>query len=302
MLELSCYTTALHGYLATEWDADAVIARSVRLSVRADHAGCELAFSHHEPSLDLLPDGSHLSYAGASAPREAIPRIADELARHHRVLVVADKAKLPWSVTREGAPAPHWLLVDGRKPRGWHVTDAFAATLPAGEQRPHRGWLGTEELLGVMSLPSRWARVHRLRNRMAFGVPVAVPSCRALWLCRRPGPGGGTTLPTGSGWRIGDAEALPFLVEYAAEAGDGFAVHLDDLWAAARHRSFSYGWRLQRAGAEGERTMLREAMARWDALPRVLRLAVESSARGRPRLSLIRSALAALPQVTPAST
>lgn len=294
MQGLSCYTAALHGYLAAEWDASAVIARSVRLAVRPDPARPELAFSHHQPSLDVLPDGSRLRYAGCPSSADAQPEVAAELARHGRVVVVVDSARLPWSVTLGGAAAPHWLLVDGRDPRGWHVRDDFTAILPAGEQLPYQGWLNAEELTQAMTLPQRWQPVHLLRNQLAFGTPLAVPPAGALWLHRTPGRSVPQALPAGAGWLVGDAQVLPFLIEYASEAGPGIVGHLEDLWAAAGHRSFAYRWRLQHAGDECDRAALEASLWQWEALPRLLRVAVESVARGRPRPSLIRSALVQL--------
>jgi hypothetical protein len=289
---LSCYTANLHGYLAREWDAAAIVARSVRLAVRVDLPGGLLAFSHHEPSLDLLPDGSRLRYAGAASPAAALPGVAAELAAHGRVLVVVDGARLPWAVTRGGRPVPHWLLVDGRRPGAWHVRDGFAALLPAGEQRPHAGWLCDAELRAAMTPPARWEPEQELRGALAFGAPVPAPAPAggAIWLRRtreRPPP---APSPEGC-WLRGYRDALPFLASYVAERAALAARHLDDVWAAAGHRSFALRWRLAREPSGRDGPVLAAAVARWERLPRLLRLAVESAARGRPRASLVRAAL-----------
>jgi len=288
---LSCYTANLHRYLAAESDASALVAGSVRLAVRVDSARGLLAFSHHEPSLDRLPDGSRLRYAGAPTPAEALAAVAGELAEHGRALVVVDSSRLPWSVTRAGPPTPHWLLVDGRRAGGWHVVDGFAALLPAGEQRPHHGWSSEGCLREAMTLPGHWAPEHELRIAMAFGSPVAVPPGTALWLSRAPG---GPSPASGEGplaqgrWLRGDAEVLPFLASHLVERGAAASVHLDDLWAAAAHRSFSYRWHLAHgAGRPG----LEAKLAHWERLPQLIRFAIESAGRGRPRPSLVRSAL-----------
>jgi hypothetical protein len=288
---LSCYTAALHGYLAVEWDASSVIARSVRLAVQVDPARRELAFSHHQPSLDVLPDGSRLVYTECPSSPDALPELAAELARYGRVVAVADSARLPWSVTRGGSAAPHWLLIDGRDERGWHVRDDFAALLPTGEQTPYQGWLSADELTHAMALPPCWQPTQVLRNQLAFGVPVRLGAAGALWLRREHGSWPPRILPVEEGWLVGDAQVLPFLIEYAAEAGLGIIGHLEDLWAAAGHRSFAYRWQLHQAGDEGDRTALEAALSHWEALPRLLRVAVESVARGRPRPTLVRSAL-----------
>jgi hypothetical protein len=289
---LSCYTAALHGYLAAEWDASALLARSVRLAVRVDLPDGRLGFSHHDPALDRLPDGSRLAYAGAGSAAAAAAEVADELAEHGRVLVVVDSARLPWSVTLGARAAPHWLLVDGREAGGWHVVDGFSALLPAGEQRPHSGWLSAEGLCHAMTLPERWEPEQELRSGMAFGGPVPVPPVRALWLRRsrdRPAP----AAPAGR-WLVGDAHALPFLADYVAAQGARAEPHLDDVWAAAGHRAFAYRWRLGGRPGHREREALEAALARWESLPQLVRFAVESACRGRPRASLVRSAVEAV--------
>lgn len=299
MQGLSCYTAALHGYLSSEWDATAMIARSVRLAVRADPVRGELAFSHHEPSLDLLPDGSRLRYAGAASSTDALPEVAAELARHGRVVVVVDSARLPWSVTRGGPSAPHWLLVDGCGEQGWQVRDSFTALLPAGEQPPYQGWLGTDGLIDAMTLPRQWQPVHRLRNQFAFGGRSVASPSGALWLHRRQGsPGKAIAVTTDQNWLIGDAQVLPFLAEHAAGGQAMLTEHLEDLWAAAGHRSFAYRWRIAQARDEDTRQALEAALTQWEALPRLLRVAVESSVRGRPRHTLVPAALRRLAQLS----
>jgi hypothetical protein len=292
-LGLSCYTAALFGYLAAEWDAGALLARSVRLAVRPDPAaGCP-AFSHHEPSLDLLPDGSRLRYAAARDPQAALPELAAELVTHGRVVVVVDSARLPWSMVRGGRPAPHWLLVNGVRDDTWHVVDRFTARLPAGEQRPHRGWLGTAALSDAMRQPASWTPEQELRNGLAFGSAVRIPRGGALWLRRDREAAGQTTIDAG-GWLSGDAAALPFLASYLSDGGGRAARHLDDVWAAAGHRAFAYRWMLASGAGGRDRRALAEALSRWEKLPQLLRIAVESAARGRPRPTLVRAALQAL--------
>jgi hypothetical protein len=290
---LSCYTAGLFRYLDVEWDAAALVARSVRLAVRMGPTDGCLAFSHHEPSLDLLPDGTRLRYAAACAPPAALPELAGELARHGRVVIVVDSSRLPWSVARGGRQAPHWLLVDGRHAGGWHVVDSFTAQLPAGEQLPHSGWLSTAGLSDAMRLPPSWAPEQELRNVLAFGSPVRVPRGGALWLRRSREPAGPAAGDSGR-WLCGDASALPFLISYLADHGAGAARHLDDLWAASGHRSFAYRWRLAGDPGDRDRRALGEALSGWERLPQLLRLAVESAGRGRPRPSLVRTALEAL--------
>lgn len=294
MRGLSCYTASLYEYLASEWDACSILARSVRLAVRPDLPDGQLAFSHHEPSLDRLPDGSFLRYAGAECPAAALPQVADDLAAHGRVIVVADSASLPWSVTQGGPPAPHWLLIDGKIGDRWHVTDTFTALLPAGEQPPYAGWLGTRQLSTAMTLPACWKPQQQVRNTLAFGSPVIVPADGTLWL--RRGPGRPEPACPGGHWLSGSAQVLGFLIGYLTQRGTGSEHYLDDLWAAAGHRAFACRWRLSQDPGSHRRHALQQALSHWEDLPRLLRIAELSAQRGRPRPTLVRTALEELLQ------
>jgi hypothetical protein len=92
-------------------------------------------------------------------------------------------------------------------------------------------------------------------------------------------------------WLVGDREVLPFLADRLAESGTDGAAYLDDLWAAAGHRSFAYGWQLAAGEAdERRRQALEAALAAWGKLPQLLRFAVDSAQRRRPRPALVRAA------------
>lgn len=289
---LSCYTANLYRYMDVESDATRTVAESVRLAVREESG--VLAFSHHAPSLDGLPDGSRLRYAGAASAAGLLPNLVEELRRYQRVLVLCDGARLPWSVARRSAP--HWLLLDGHRRSEWHAVDDFTAfLLDGGEQPPYRGWLHTDVLCVAMAASSSWTGAQRRRNALAFGSPVSVPEARLLWLRRergRPDRPEGEPVPA-RGWAIGDA-ALDLVAGRLTAPGPTMAEHLDDLWAAAGHRCFAYRWWLSRAEDEATRDRFERALAQWSRLPVVLRIAMESAERGRPRADLVRTALAAL--------
>jgi hypothetical protein len=285
---LSCYTTGLFAYLAGEWDAAALLSRSVGLAIRVDLPDGRLVFSHHRPALDQLPDGSWLSWSTARSPAAVLPGLTGELARHGRVIAVVDAARLPWSAAGE-PPAPHWLLVDGREGRRWHVTDGFTALLPGGTRLPWCGWLTSAQLCAVMDVRARWRPEQDVRNTMAFGEPVPVPPGTCFWLSRSPGRP--PTSASEGTWIRGETESLRFLRDRLPGDDAALGYHLDDLWAAAGHHGFAYRQRLAVEPDDAQRRSLARAIARWDDLPRLLRIAVISAQRGRPRPSLVRSGL-----------
>jgi hypothetical protein len=288
---LSCYTESLAAYLAGEWDtADEIVARSVRLAVSAASPSGRLAFSHHDPPLDRLPDDTYLRYAGAPTAEAALEGVAEELSGRGRAVVVVDNARLPWSPAYESRSAPHWLLVDERRGDEWHVVDGFSGLLPSGEQVPYEGWLETPALRTAMTLP-RWTPEQEQRNRLVFGAPVPVPeSSASLWLRRERGVGGARA-GLGDGWLLDDRETLRFLADYAAGDGARGDAYLEDVWAAVGHRAFAYGRRLAADDLdEGRREALQTAKERWEDLPRLLRFAADSGQRSRPRPTLVHAA------------
>lgn len=284
---LSCYTAGLFAYLAGEWDAAALLSRSVGLAIRVDLPDGRLVFSHHRPALDRLPDGSWLSWSAARSPAAALPELGGELARHGRVIAVVDAARLPWSAGEQ--PAPHWLLVDGREGRRWHVTDKFTALLPGGTQQPWCGWLTSAQLGAVMDVRARWQPEQDVRNAMAFGAPVPVPPGACFWLSRSPGRAPASA--SEGTWIRGEPEALRFLRDRLPGDDAALGHHLADLWAAAGHHGFAHRQRLAAEPDDAQRRSRAHAIARWDDLPRLLRIAVMSAQRGRPRPSLVRSGL-----------
>ncbi len=306
MSQLSCFTANLHAYAAREWDVDAWLARSVRLAARVDASGRADAFSHHDPPLDTLPDGSRLEFRGADSWPDARSEIEDELVRHGRVLLLVDGTRLPWSVAREGSTAvPHWVLLDDPAPGRWHLTDEFEALLPTGEQRPGAGWLAVEDVPsahgGPKEVPDRaWTRAD-----LAFGALRTVPRRAAAWLVRRPPGEPGVPEPglPGTGWLLGADRVCRHLAAQLATS-DPSPADVDDLWAAAGHHAFALAWESAHPGAAGDaagpdpRCPRAEA---WTMLPRVVRFVTESTARGRARPGLVARALTRLADLEEAS-
>jgi hypothetical protein len=284
---LSCYTANLGAYLEEEWPgSDTRLAASVRLAVRTDLPGAELAFSHHDEPLDRLPDGTALRY-GAASPGDTLAEATAELEQYGRVLLVVDNARLPWSPSygSAGAAAPHWLLVRGRRRSRWDVLDLFAGLLPTGEQLPYEGRLDTVQLRAALVPSGPWTAAQQRRNTLAFGFPVAVPA-GASWLYRAPAAGGSAALR--GGW-VDGPHALPFLAEHLVRHGAG-AAYLDDLWTAAGHHAFRYG-RLARVATGAERDTLTAAAEAWQRLPSAARFAIDSARRGRARPQLLHRTL-----------
>jgi len=324
---LSCYTANLAAYL-DRYPGDALdrIARSVRLAVRTDLPAGLLAFSHHDEPLNVVDGHSRLEYASAPEPDRALEAVTHELTDHGQVLVLANAATMAWSVTGS-APAPHFLLVDDRRPartaepehglgqglglgqgqglglglgRGteWHVVDRFTALRPEGHQPPFTGWISTPALLRCLTPITPQPAVHRLRNEHAFGFPASLPpEGQHQWLARTGPPDmdhGQTRLP--GRWLTDIAEVLELLEALWTTRPDP-SRHLDDLWAAAQHRTFRYA-RLRQARAPTglAAAALDEAAAAWRDLPMALHFANHSARRGRPRPAMVKATFARLRQ------
>ncbi|HYU86569.1 MAG TPA: hypothetical protein VEK80_17325 [Kribbellaceae bacterium] len=294
---LTCYTANLTRYLASEpaisgSGAVSRVARSMRLAVRQESSDGRLAFSHHDTPLHLLPDGTALAYAAAPTPRAALTDLSDDLREYGPVLVVANNARLPWSPAYgTGGAAPHWLLILEHHRDRWHVVDEFTGLLPRGEQRPYSGRVTTTMLLEAMQAPPQWTAEQRMRNMMAFGLPVPVPAfAGALWLRRVPGHPVPARLS--NGWLTGREQVLLFLSEYVTTHGVRADRHLDDIWAAAGHQAYAYRWRLARVATDDPaRAAIQEALTCWVRLPRACWFVVESARRGRPRPASLRTAV-----------
>lgn len=283
---LSCYTANLERYLDGEFDSAAVVARSVRLAVRSTESG--FVFSHHAPAVDRLPDGTQLEY-DAVALADAEDALRREIRRHARVLVVADAARLPWSVAFGANPAPHWLLITGAESGHYLVEDAFEALLPQGTQQPYSGAIDRSALLAAITGLPEWDERQRTRNEMAFGTRIRLPGTTTGAILLRRAPGGGERKPEPD-FVDGDATVLPLLLTHLADAGPDAAQYLPDIWATAGHRAFAHRWRAT-FGNTGTELAIAE---KWAALPRWVQMAVESAARGRPRWGPARAAVDAI--------
>jgi hypothetical protein len=302
---LSCYTANLARYLEGDFaDPLGRIARSVRLAVRTDLPGGELAISHHAVPLNDLADGSRLAYRSASAVQDMLDGITAEVAAHDRVVVVAYTSAMPWSVAYGGPGAPHFLLVDGHRAGGWHVTDEFSALVPGGRQEPFSGWIQTTELIECLR-PTGWLRPeHRLRNEHAFGFPMVCSSGgHYQWLSREaartgmPDVGGGGL---GMGhWITDPVSALSFWadrwVSLLNEGGD--TPLLEDMWACAQHHAFRYAHILASPNPSVARETALAARQAWQDLPLALRFAVDSARRGRRRASVVTATFGQLKRI-----
>ncbi|MFD7414058.1 hypothetical protein [Kitasatospora purpeofusca] len=296
--QLSCYTTNLVHYLAAEDPAvPHRFAEVTRLAVRTDLPAGELAFSHHA-RIDLTPDGGGLAYRGAADWSAARELLRAELAASGSVLAAASTERLSWAPGYGRAAAPHWILVRGERDGSWEVADHFAALTPHGEQEPFLGRLDDAELaLALAPLAEPGPEMLR-RDAMALGSATAVPAGRQYrWLVRTrdasasardPHPGAADD----GRWLLEPAAALSHVLAALLADPAAIARHADDLWAAARH----YAYRNEVLVADGLLDPERAAAETeaWQEVPRALRIAAMSAARGRPRPGLVAEAFTEL--------
>jgi hypothetical protein len=246
------------------------LAGAVRLAVRTDLD--DVAFSHHS-RIDRV-DGWQLGYRGSASWYETRVELADELAAFDQVLVVGNTRYLPWSPHCGKADVPHWILLEQRRGNEWFVVDHFAALLPQGEQLPFSGWLTDDELRAALTPFGELRPELMLRDVHALGTACALPpSTYYRWLAREQETA--DALAEGE-WVTEPVAALRFLADRFASDSRALANHADDLWAASRHYQH------------------RSASEAWSELPRSLRFAAESAARGRPRPTLVARAFASV--------
>ncbi|MEV4052074.1 hypothetical protein AB0J55_12905 [Amycolatopsis sp. NPDC049688] len=278
--ELSCYTTNLVAYLEPgDPSVKTRLAHAVRLAVRSDD--CGLVFSQHTRVDDTGPPGP-LGYRGAANWAEAAGHLEAELARSGRVLAVADTFRLPWSPAFETAHSPHWLLLLGRRDDRWLVADHFRALTPLGAQEPFLGWLDDTALELALAPHGPWPAEIAHRDRYALGAAVEPVHPELFrWLARGGVPAG----PDPGGWSCGLPEVIERVSGVLAEDETAAARYGDDLWAASRH----YTYRLDVLAATGEIGADEAAAAAvsWTELPKVVRFAAASAARGKPRAGLL---------------
>lgn len=286
--ELSCYTANLVTYLAYEDpDVPSRLAAAISPAVRADTA--DLVFSHHS-RIDRDGRGRELGYRGAAEWDSCEAGLRAELAAEGRVLAVANTANLPWAPG--DAQAPHWILLHGQENGMWLVRDQFAALLPHGEQKAHRGRLSSAELRAALSPVADPPVAVRHRDALALGEPIALPSAnRFRWLGRvaeRPAERTGD-------WIDDPVAVLRLLSDELAADPDRLAAHIDDLWAVGRHQRF----KLALLPEHAEHPELFEpVLDAWGELPRSLRFALDSARRSRPRPGLVRTSFERLITVT----
>lgn len=290
MVGLSCYTENLHNYVDREWDADSIFTASIRLAVAESDDGI-IRFSHHQPSLDRLPDGSRLEYTVLETIDTALHQLESELQFFGRALVVVERTALPWSGRFIVDTGPQWVVIDGHRRGSWHVVDGFDPGPVVGARPPHSEWLHIGELRRAITLDHCWLPGQNVRNMMAFGNPVELPTDGIATILRRIENSPMAPELPNLRWHAGTSCALQFLLDRLASGIDVGERHFDDLWAAASHHVFAYRNRIRGESNRQRRHHLACGLAAWSDLPRWLRLATESAKRGRPRDTLIGTAL-----------
>ncbi|MEU9153621.1 hypothetical protein AB0D59_24455 [Streptomyces sp. NPDC048417] len=304
--QLSCYTTSLVCYLAAEVPAvPRRFAEATRLAVRTDLPAGELAFSHHT-RIDVTADGGELAYQGAPDWRTAREGLLAELDAQGRVLAVANTEHIEWAPGYGRAAAPHWILIRGRRDGSWQVADHFAALTPHGEQEPFLGWLDDAGLARALTPVREFGTEVVRRDRMALGRATAVPPMsHHRWLVRTGGgrppaqePRAGA--PDDGQWLFEPTAVLSHILAALLADPVAAARYTDDLWAAARHHSHRNAV-LVSDGLLDPEVAASETTA-WQELPKILRIAALSAARGRPRTGLVEEAFTDLIRATEKSS
>ena len=304
--QLSCYTTSLVSYLAPEIpDVPRRFAEATRLAVRSDLPASELAFSHHT-RIDITADGGELAYQGAADWTTAQEGLLAELEARGRVLAVANTEHLAWAPGYGRAAAPHWILISGRHNGSWEVADHFAALTPHGEQEPFLGRLDDAGLAQALSPVKEFGPEVPRRDRMALGRATAVPPMSHYrWLVRTRGecvpahePRDGA--PDDGRWLLEPVAVLSHILATLLADPVAAARYTDDMWAAARHYAHRNAV-LVSDGALDPEAAACETTA-WQELPKILRIAALSAARGRPRTGLVEEAFTDLIRATEKSS
>jgi hypothetical protein len=231
--------------------------------------------------------------------------LRDELATAGRALVVGNTRHLSWSPAHGVADAPHWLLVRGHRPGRWLLEDHFAALTPHGEQEPFLGWVEDAELRAALTpIPSAPPEI-AWRDRLALGEAVRVPPAGDYrWLSQVPSAASasGIAAPDGApgegDWLLDLTPTLSHVSAVLTADITAAERHADDLWAAGCH----YAHRNTVLAAEGtvDPELAAAATVAWSELPKTLRFAVQSAARGRSRQALVERAFAHLVTATEA--
>lgn len=286
MPDLSCYTTNLLAYLTPDVpDIRRQLAEGIRLTVRVDLPPGELVFSHH-PRVDTTEDGRELAYRGAADWPTARTALLDVLRREQRALAVGNTRHLPWAPDQGQACAPHWLLICGHREGRWLLADHFTALTPFGLQEPYLGWVDDAALARALSpLPSPPPEVRR-RDELALGRQIPLPPAgQYRWLAWAPATPVDDAAPGPGTWSLDLEEALARIAAVFRADYTALARYVDDLWAAARHHTYQLAFAVADGRLDPQRAA--GASAAWGELPKSLRFAAQSTARGRPRPGMV---------------
>jgi len=291
--ELSCYTSNLFAYLKPKVPTiRRTVAESVRLAVRTDLPGGELAFSHH-PRLDVDEQGHRLDYRSAPTWEHARAALLTELVTTGRVLGCCDTYHLPWSPSYGVMHAPHWVLLHRQVDGWWFVADHFASLTPLGHQEPYLGWLSDLQLRTALTPMGKVAAEVAHRDRHALGLPVELPPYSDYrWLEFAPASQVVPAERQQGEWLTDLVEALRHVAGACANDHGVVAKHVDDLWTASRH--FRYRLTVEAEVGQRDSTSVKRASTAWEELPRALRFAAASAARGRQRNGVVTQAFTQL--------
>jgi hypothetical protein len=243
-------------------------------------AGADLfAFGHFPAGLRTELG---LERRGAEDREAGLAGVEQELERSGRVIVAGDGFNLPWHVARGRVHVPHWFVLVAAG-GGIEVLDPFACRNELGTQQAARVELSSGELPALIAALPPGDEVFELRERMALGDELSLPSARSVQWYEQA-----TVQGAAPRQRAAGPAALLLLADHFRTRGQEERAYdqADDLWSIARHRSFLARNAARRSGDPSAEEWVREhaepLARRWGHVAPLLMQARLALRAGRP--------------------